>query len=232
MRAFSPAFIEGAPFGSAFALLRSAVAGTDFAAARTSVSVIRPLGPVPFTLERSTPSSAAIRRATGDAFTRASSGCDGSRAGCAGDTPASTGVSSLSAFGGTPFFPSSSAFGFFFFFFLLFGFCFFLFFGLWLIPFFFCRFFLLPFFGRFLAFATNERNLVADVYFATFFDVNFRERPILRRFPFHGRLVGLDFGEHFTGRYFIALLFLPRDKSTLGHRVAQLRHLNFRHKQK
>src|SRR6266496_1824407 len=49
------------------------VGGLDFAAARTSVSVTRPSGPVPFTLARSTPSSAAIRRATGDAFTRASS---------------------------------------------------------------------------------------------------------------------------------------------------------------
>jgi len=35
----------------------------------TSVSVTRPSGPVPFTLARSTPSSAATRRATGEAFT-------------------------------------------------------------------------------------------------------------------------------------------------------------------
>src|SRR6266498_1659542 len=92
MRALSPALIEGAAFGSPFAGPRSATAATDFAAARTSVSVTRPSGPVPFTLERSTPSSAAIRRATGDAFTRASSGCGGGRGGCAGagDTPAST----------------------------------------------------------------------------------------------------------------------------------------------
>ena len=44
----------------------------DFAAPRTSVSVTRPSGPVPLTLARSTPNSAATRRATGDAFTRAS----------------------------------------------------------------------------------------------------------------------------------------------------------------
>src|SRR2546430_9520246 len=37
-------------------------------------SVTRPSGPVPFTLERLTPSPAAIRRATADAFTPASSG--------------------------------------------------------------------------------------------------------------------------------------------------------------
>src|SRR2546430_2443176 len=80
---------------------RLATAATAFAAARTSVSVTRPSGPVPFTLPRSTPSSAAIRRATGDAFTRASDSCSGGRAGRsgsalvsrdsdAGDTPAST----------------------------------------------------------------------------------------------------------------------------------------------
>ena len=77
----------------------------DFAAARTSVSVTRPSGPVPFTLARSTPSSAPIRRATGDAFTRASWGCGGGRVGCvgAGDTPASTAFSFFSFFG-SPFF--------------------------------------------------------------------------------------------------------------------------------
>src|SRR4051812_42043319 len=45
----------------------------DFAADRTSVSVTRPSGPVPFTLAKSIPSSAATRRATGEAFTRGSS---------------------------------------------------------------------------------------------------------------------------------------------------------------
>src|SRR3954453_22909588 len=44
----------------------------DFAAARTSLSVTRPSGPVPLTAERSTPCSAARRRAIGDALTRAS----------------------------------------------------------------------------------------------------------------------------------------------------------------
>src|SRR2546430_17242159 len=44
----------------------------DFETARTSFSVTRPSGPVPFTVERSTPCSAASRRARGDAFTRAS----------------------------------------------------------------------------------------------------------------------------------------------------------------
>src|SRR5437867_12148322 len=65
MRALSPAF-------TAAGTLAAGVAGFDLAAARTSVSVTRPSGPVPLTLERSMPSSAAIRRATGDAFTRAS----------------------------------------------------------------------------------------------------------------------------------------------------------------
>src|SRR5438093_384652 len=82
---------------------------------------------------------------------------------------------------------------------------------------------------RFFALTTDERDLVADVYLATFFDVNFGERPILRRFPFHRRLVGLDFGEHLASRNLIALLFLPRDESALGHRVAQLGHLDFGH---
>ena len=67
MRALSPAFTAAGTEGA------GAAAFSDLAAARTSVSVTRPSGPVPFTLERSTPSSAATRRATGDAFTRASS---------------------------------------------------------------------------------------------------------------------------------------------------------------
>src|SRR6266496_2038670 len=90
-------------------------------------------------------------------------------------------------------------------------------------------FFLLFRLRRFLALTTDECDLVADVYLATFLDVNFGKRPILRRFPFHRRLVCLDFGEHFASRNLIALLFLPRDESALGHRVAQLGHLDFRH---
>jgi hypothetical protein len=54
------------------------------------------------------------------------------------------------------------------------------------------------FLRRFFPFATDERNLVADVYLAAFFDVDFSERSIFRRFPFHRRLVGLDLGEHFA----------------------------------
>ena len=85
-------------------------AATDFAAARTSVSVTRPSGPEPLTAARSTPSSAAIRRATGEALTRASSSlfCAGSRVGRsdavfsprfpAGDTPAATGFFSEALF--------------------------------------------------------------------------------------------------------------------------------------
>src|SRR5881394_4008129 len=80
MRAPSPALIEGAGFGCALASPRSATAATDLEAARTSVSVTRPSGQVPFTFARSTPSSAAIRRATGDAFTRPSSAVFSSRA--------------------------------------------------------------------------------------------------------------------------------------------------------
>jgi len=104
MRALSPAFTTGAGFISGFARPRSAPAATDFAAARTSVSVTRPSGPVPRTLERSMPSSAATRRATGDALTRASSGFS-AVSGC------SLGSGSFfSAFGGASFFVSS-AFG-------------------------------------------------------------------------------------------------------------------------
>src|ERR1051325_2999423 len=180
----------------------------DFAAVRTSVSVTRPSGPVPLTFARSTPSSAATRRATGEAFTRASS-CSGSgrigRSG-AGDTVraglavASTdfsffcggAVSFCFASAGAGF--SVSAFGFFFsfssplFFFLrrrgLFLFRFsrrgFLGFGLRLL--FFCCFRLLLWFfflWRFFAVFTNEGDLVPDVYLATFFDVNLGERSVL-----------------------------------------------------
>src|SRR5689334_3454268 len=67
----------------------------DFAAPRTSVSVTLPSGPVPFTPARSMPSSAASRRATGEAFTRASSVDDltpvpGLAAGFAGDLVAAS----------------------------------------------------------------------------------------------------------------------------------------------
>ena len=58
--------------------LRWMRAGAGFAgvlvAASTSLRVMRPAGPVPVTVERSTPSSAAILRARGDARTR-SPGC-------------------------------------------------------------------------------------------------------------------------------------------------------------
>ena len=111
--------------------------------------------------------------------------------------------------------------------------------GLGLFLFFFCgfRLFLFLFWPflllwRFLAFSTDEGDLVADVYLAAFLDVNFRERPVFRRFPFHRRLVGFDLGKHFAGGNLVSLLFLPRDQSALGHRVTELRHLDFRHKQR
>ena len=77
--------------------------------------------------------------------------------------------------------------------------------------------------------AANERDPVTDIYFAAFFHVNLAKRSILRRFPFHRCLVGLDFGEHFASRNPVALLFLPRDQSALGHCVTELGHLDFRH---
>ena len=95
MRALSPAF-------TAAGTLVAGVTDFDLAAARTSVSVTRPSGPVPFTLERSTRSSAAIRRATGDAFTRASSALSIFVAGFSGSA-------FFSAFGGAAAFFSSCA---------------------------------------------------------------------------------------------------------------------------
>jgi len=74
MRALSPALITAAGFGCGAVFARlPAPATADWAAARTSLSVTRPSGPVPFIFARSTPNSAAILRATGDAFMRASS---------------------------------------------------------------------------------------------------------------------------------------------------------------
>src|SRR6266550_8973030 len=94
------------------------------------------------------------------------------------------------------------------------------------------RLFLFPFFfflGRFLALSTDERDLVADVYLAAFFDINLGKRSIFGRLPFHRRLVGLDLGEHFAGRNVVALLLFPRDDGALGHGVAEFGHLNLRH---
>src|SRR6266481_2256703 len=178
MRAPSPALIEGTCFGCGFAPPRSATAATDFAAARTSVSVTRPSGPVPFTLARLTPSSAATRRATGDALTRASS----VRAGL---TLASTS---------------------FFFFFLSRRGLFRFFFGLLFLFFWFLFFF---FFWSFLPFAADKRDFIANVHLPAFFHVNFGERSVLGRFPFHRRLVGFDFSNDFAGRNFVALFLFP-----------------------
>src|ERR1022692_524011 len=48
-------------------------------------------------------------------------------------------------------------------------------------------------------FFSDERDLVADIYLAAFFDINLGQRSVLRRFPFHRRLVGLNFREHVAG---------------------------------
>src|SRR5713101_59721 len=182
MRAPWPGLIAGDGLVCAPAFPRSATAATtpfDFAAARTSVSVTRPSGPVPFTLARSTPSSAATRRATGDALTRASS----VRA------------------GGFFFFLSRRG---------LFRF----FFGLFFL---FFRFLFFFFFWSFLAFAADKRDFIANVHLPAFFDVNFGERSVLGRFPFHRRFVGFDFSNDFAGRNFVAFFLFPRDERPLGH---------------
>ena len=105
--------------------------------------------------------------------------------------------------------------------------------------FFFCfrllLFFLFRFvflFRCFFTFFANERDLVADIYLSAFLDVDFGERAVLGRFPFHCRLVGLDLGQDLTGRNFVALLFLPRNERSLRHRVAELGHLDLRHMKK
>src|SRR5207302_4075511 len=107
-----------------------------------------------------------------------------------------------------------------FFLFLFFGFRFFrlLFFFLRLLFFFLLLFGLRLFFflRRFFAFSADERNLIADVHLAAFFDVNFGERSVLGRFPFHCRLVSFDLRDHITGRNFVALFLFPCDESPLG----------------
>src|SRR6266403_112946 len=193
MRALSPA-CSGSRADCFPAGDTPAATGCDFAAARTSVSVTRPSGPVPFTLERSTPSSAASRRATGDALTRASSPCRGSRVGCAAGTPASTALSFFRLN-----FPGLFVWRLHRFFFFL--------------------------FRRFFTLTANERDLVADVYLAPFFHINFGKRTILRRFPFHGRLVSLDFGDYVASRNLVAFLFLPSDECALRNCVAPIGHL-------
>src|SRR5213080_118703 len=72
----------------------------------------------------------------------------------------------------------------------------------------------------FLTFTSDEANIVADVHLAALLHVNFSEGSVFGRFPFHRRLVCLNLSEHFASRDLIALLFLPRDKSALRHRVA------------
>ena len=83
----------------------------------------------------------------------------------------------------------------------------------------------LLFLGRGFAFLADEGNPLADVNLAALFHVNFGERSILGRFPFHRRLVGFDFSNDVAGRDFIALLLFPRDERPFRHRVAQFGHL-------
>src|SRR5213080_118702 len=66
----------------------------------------------------------------------------------------------------------------------------------------------------------EEANLVADVPLAALLHVNFSEGSVFGRFPFHRRLVCLNLSDYFASRDLIAFLFLPRDKSALGHCVA------------
>ena len=174
----------------------------DFAAARTSLSTMRPSGPVPLTFARSTPSSLqpcaqqarplharfiGLFVALAEALTRG--------------RPSSFllgGAVSFSVSSPAQVFPSSA-----------FDSCSSL-----------VRLLRLLFLGcssssaRFLAFGADERDLVADVNLAAFLDENFRERPVLRRLPFHGRLVGLDLRQHFACRNLVALLFLPRRRES------------------
>ena len=84
-------------------------------------------------------------------------------------------------------------------------------------------------FRSFLALFADERDLIADVNLAPFCDINFSERAVLGRFPFHRCLVRFNFSDHFAGRNFVALFLFPRDDGSLRHCVAQLGHLNFGH---
>src|SRR5258708_4169608 len=121
----------------------------------------------------------------------------------------------------------------FFFFFSFFGLLlFFLLFRFFFFRFGFLSFFLLFFrrsffLGRFFVLTADERNFVADVYLATFFDINLSEHSIFGRLPFHRRLIGLNFGEHLTGQNLVAFLFFPSNERSLRHRVAQFGHLDF-----
>src|SRR5206468_10436605 len=111
------------------------------------------------------------------------------------------------------------------------------FFGLFFLLFRFLRplffFFFFWLFSRSLfALAANECDFVANVYFAAFFNIDFGECSIFRRFPFHCRLISLNFSEDVASRNLVAFLFLPSDESSLRHRVAQFGHLNLRHRKK
>src|SRR5438132_8714215 len=91
---------------------------------------------------------------------------------------------------------------------------FFFFFGLLFLfrfLFFFLRLFFFFFLWGFFAFFIDKRDLVADIHFPAFVDVNLGKRSVLGRFPFHRRLVGLDFCDHFAGRALVALFLFPSD---------------------
>src|SRR5437660_10052531 len=90
-----------------------------------------------------------------------------------------------------------------FFLFLGFGFWLVFFLGLFFFLFFafglFLFFFLLFFFLRFFSFTFDISDPFPVFHLSASFDVNFCERPVLRRFPFHCRLIRLDLGENFAG---------------------------------
>src|SRR5438876_6458 len=51
------------------------------------------------------------------------------------------------------------------------------------------RLFCFFFWGSLFSFATDKCDLVTDVYFAAFFDIDLGERSVFRRLPLHRRLV-------------------------------------------
>ena len=51
-----------------------------------------------------------------------------------------------------------------------------------------------------------------------------QEHTVLEGLEFHGRLVGLDLGEHFAGFDLVSHVLVPLGDDTFGHGVAELWH--------
>jgi hypothetical protein len=83
--------------------------------------------------------------------------------------------------------------------------------------------------NRLFSFRGDERDFVANVYLAAFFDVNLGKLAVVSGFPFHGGFVRLDLSQDFARGNIFSFLLFPAHQRPFGHGVAEFRHFDFWH---